>query len=122
MERYRKLELKLKDTVAAKDKQSVYDFCACGEMELIHFEGETKVWADSIAAENLGIELMRKGKHHSFERFPKRYAETTDMSEEGKPNKTNTKKLVEVTPVNLSKHTTLLSSIPAEYIEEVEID
>ena len=115
MERYRKLEIKLKDTISIQDKTALYDLCATGEAEIVNKDGETIVWFDTPDAEDFGIEMLRGNKHKEFARFPKRWAETTDLSEEGMLSNDGTKKLVSVTPENLSKYSKIRKDIPADY-------
>jgi hypothetical protein len=109
MERYRKLEIVIDGTLEDADKALLFDQLAAGTAEMVKRNDDTIIWADTPDAEDLLIEsIIKKGKMKGeAKRFPKRWAETTDLGVEGELSLDGTKKLLKLCCANLNGYVPL---------------
>jgi len=116
MERYIKMEVALKETIPDTFVLGIFPKIMDGQIEIVPLKEGATAWAKTPDAEDMLIDVIRSGNYLGCERFPKRWAETTDLDIEGIMSLDGTKKLVTVTCDSVSDYPDIFRKIPEEYV------
>jgi len=115
MERYRKMEVILKDTTPDTIAVSMFQKIMSGQIEVVSKPEGAVAWAETPEAEDDLIDVIRSGNSLGCQRFPKRWGETADLTKDGELSLDGTRKMTVVTEENLADYSTLLKARPSGY-------
>ena len=119
MQRYKKMKMVIdKNELPIELILQIADKVMHGEMEVVFSKdngGESTIWADTENAENILIEVVKLGMFKTCVRFPKLFAETTNLETEGTLSIKGDKVLVNISPQNINNFEVIVRQQPDGY-------